>query len=383
MPRPLLLDPFGGLAGDMLLGACFDLGLDPEDFQRALSSLGLPFELELEAVQRRHLRATKVHFRFPPESDHRHLSEILGRIGQSSLSPHAQAMAESMFRRLGEVEARRHGIPLQEVHFHEVGATDSILDLVGFAYALDQFECDSILTSPLPLGSGVATMAHGEMPLPAPATLDLVAGFPARLAASEKEMVTPTGAACLAALGSPLPSGFAAIPKAQGYGAGSRADSVLRLTLLEAPSQAETATSGWVHQLSTHLDDLDGESLGFLLEILRDGPALDVWVTATTTKKNRPGHELTVLCPAGTQAEVEATLFRHSGTLGIRHQLLSRSTLARSIETESTSFGEVRLKRSPHGRKFEADDLARIAREHGLSLQEVRDQIEEELLARA
>lgn len=379
-----VLDPVGGLAGDMLLGAVIDLGVEVDVLRAQLGSLGLPdWSLEVEATQRRHLGCTKASFRVPVETGHRHLPEILARIEGSSLSPRAKAMATRSFRVLAEAEAAVHRIPVERVHFHEVGAADAILDICGVSLGLDALglEPGALVCGPLPGGSGTIRCDHGEMPCPAPAVVELLADFEVQLGVGDGEMVTPTGAALLRAWGRPLATGEVVRPSKSGYGAGTRPASVLRLTLGEAgetrdPDSAGDLRRDEVFVLETHLDDETPEQLAWLSERLFALGALDVAFAPLTMKKGRPGVRLTAIVrPAEHQAAV-ACILRESAAIGVREQRLARTTLARAIEPVRTRFGPVPVKRAGGRFKAEYEALAAIARAHDLPLHAVRREVE-------
>ncbi|NVB37802.1 nickel pincer cofactor biosynthesis protein LarC [Pseudenhygromyxa sp. WMMC2535] len=383
-----LLDPFGGLAGDMLVGAVLDLGVEVEWLRAQLATLGLPdWALEVQATMRRHLGCTKADFRVVDETSHRHLPEIRERIAASGLSARAKAMADRAFCLLAEAEARVHRVPVDHVHFHEVGAADAILDICGVSAGLDRLGVDALLCGPLPGGSGTIRCEHGDMPCPAPAVVELLTDFTLRPGEGEGEMVTPTGAALLAAWGRALRPGELELqPLRAGYGAGTRSSSVLRLTLARpgAASKSEgplAALAGELERdeivvLETHLDDETPEQLAWLAERLLERGAVDVAYAPLTMKKGRPGVALTVLAPPAARDAALACILGESAAIGVREQLVARTVLRRRIETLDSPWGPVRVKRAGGRTKAEHDDLARIAAAHDLPLHHVRAAIE-------
>jgi uncharacterized protein (TIGR00299 family) protein len=369
----LLLDAFGGLAGDMLLGGLLDLGASADLLRLHLSSIGLPrFELVVEPATRRHLGCTRVRWEVEDETDHRHLPDILAMITGSSLPVRARAMAEEAFGRLAEAEARVHRIDVDAVHFHEVGAADAILDICGVCLALTELEVDEILCTPLPGGQGEIRCDHGTMPALAPATAELLKGFPVLAGAGDGEQVTPTGAALLATWGRPLPRGTAVTLGAAGYGAGTRESSVLRLAHAEL---AEARGQDTVAVLETHLDDRTGEELAYLLERLLEAGALDAAYAPLVMKKGRPGVALTCMARPEERDQVREVLLRESGTLGVRERLVERTVLPREVREVETRFGPLAVKVSGDRAEPEYEPCARAAREHGIPLREVYEEV--------
>jgi uncharacterized protein (TIGR00299 family) protein len=373
MSKILLLDPVGGLAGDMLLGALIDLGLSPDLLRLHLSSLGLPrFELEVGSVQRRQVKATRVLFHLQEEKKHRHLKEILNMLRGSSLPDPARRQAEKTFEILAEAEAAVHGVELEEVHFHEVGAADSILDIAGVCLGLHELDVERVFTSPLPGGSGTVQCQHGELPVPAPATMILLRGFPVLAGVGEGETVTPTGAALLRAWGEPLSYGLRIRPEGSGYGAGSRLPSLLRITLAEHDEELLTDS---VHVFECNLDDATGEELGFLMELLFAAGALDVSYHPLVMKKSRPGVALTCLAPMDRRDQVRRTLLTHCTTLGVRERSQSRTILRREVLEVETAFGTLPIKVSEEQAEPEFEACARVARERNIPLRQVYQEV--------
>lgn len=381
-----LLDPFGGLAGDMLLGAVLDLAAASElpgadaleaRLRAALDSLELPgWSLERASTTRRAIGCTKADFRVPDEADHRHLPEIRGRIERSALPPRAKRKADEAFVRLAEAEAQVHRIPVERVHFHEVGAADAILDICAVSFALDQLGVRELLCGPLPGGSGRIRCAHGEMPCPAPAVVNLLEDFVLEHGVGEGEMVTPTGAALLRAWGRPLePGALRYRTLAAGYGAGTRELSVLRLSLVE-PQLRQASARGEllrdeIYLLETNLDDESPQVLAWLSQRLFELGAVDVAFAPLTMKKGRPGVQLSVQVPPALREAAVATILRETSALGVREQLVTRTILARDMDSHETPWGPVRIKRAGGRARPEYEDLAAIARRERLPLREL------------
>ena len=373
------LDCFSGISGDMLLGALVDCGLDPAALEAELKKLKLAgWSLEVARVRRGELTATKLDFKIRETHHHRTWKTIRELIRGSELAPPVRERAEAIFARLAEAEARVHNVAPEEVHFHEVGAMDSILDIVGASVAVEQLGIERIAVSPLNLGGGTVKTAHGELPVPAPATAALLQGAPVYSSGAEGELVTPTGAAVVATLAKefgPLPAMTVA---AVGYGAGSndpkgRAN-VLRVFLGASAEEGRAESS--VTVLEANLDDMSPEVGGFVLEQALAAGALDVFYTPVQMKKNRPGLLLTVLCPVERAEALMQLLFEQTTTLGVRSYRAERRVLERAMETVETRLGPVRMKLARmNGRLLnvapEYEDCQRLAREKGVPLKEV------------
>jgi uncharacterized protein (TIGR00299 family) protein len=361
----------------MTLAALVDAGVDRRAIQQAVASLGLPCELTFENVRRGGFRATYAKVVAPEEHVHRHWHHIEALIDKSTLTPRQKDLAKRIFLKLGEAEASVHGVDLSKIHFHEVGAVDSIADIVGSAVGLDLLGVDRYEASPVPTGRGWVKAAHGRMPLPAPATAELLRGVPLAESFLEGEMTTPTGAAILTT----VVERFAPLPaltiESIGLGAGTRETpgqaNILRLFVgtLELAASADRV---WV--LETNLDDLPGEIVGYTMTTLMDSGALDAFVTPIQMKKNRPGVMVSVLCDETRIAALEAVLFRETATLGVRRYPVSRHKLKRQALDVETPFGPVRgklgwLENRVPAFSPEFDDCARIATAQSVPLREV------------
>ncbi len=317
----------------------------------------------------------------PPSHAHEHrtFADIRAIIENAALSAGVKDMALRIFRAVAEAEGKVHGKPADAVHFHEVGAVDSIVDIVGTAILLDDLAVDKILCSPLSEGRGTVRCRHGVMPVPAPATLEIARahGIPLRTTENQGEMVTPTGAAIVAAVA----RGFGAPPAftvlAVGYGAGKRefahTANLLRVLLVE--EEAENSAGDAVCELACNLDDITGEALGFACETLLEAGALDVWVTPATMKKGRPGHILSLLCPCEREAVFSRLMLLHTSTIGVRSSRPRRVVMERRAATVQTPFGAVEVKESVlegiNKTKVEYESARTIARERGVPLGDV------------
>jgi uncharacterized protein (TIGR00299 family) protein len=374
--RGLHFDCFSGVSGDMTLAALLDAGVDAAAVRRGLDSLGLPIRLEVAKVRKGGFAATQVRIDAPEEHTHRHLPDIEAILRRGSLSEAQRDLALRIFRRLAEAEAAAHGLALEEVHFHEVGALDSIADIAGVAIALDLLGAGRITSRSVPTGSGMVKCAHGLMPVPAPGTAALLKGIPLAPCSIEGELTTPTGAAILTTVVQEWVEQPAMTIEQIGHGAGQR-------DLLEQPNllrvfvgtvaDVNLAERDQVWMLETNLDDVPGEVIGYCFERLFAAGAIDVFTTAIQMKKNRPGVLLSVIAPAEALAAVEAVVFRETGTFGVRRYPVQRSKLRREAVTVETPWGPVQGKRGwreggPEVFSPEYEDCARVARQQGVPL---------------
>jgi uncharacterized protein (TIGR00299 family) protein len=397
----LYLDCFSGASGDMVLGACLDAGVPLAAVRDALGSLGLEdYHVASTRVQRAGIGATQwqltelvpapagmtaadVEAEARQHHPHRHVAGIERLIARSSLGPRARERAIALVHRLAAIEAEIHGTTIDQVHLHEVGALDSIIDIVGGVFALEWFGAERIVASPLNLGSGTVRCAHGVLPVPAPATARLVTGVPVYQAGPAVELTTPTGALLVTgfaqAYGPMPPMRVSAI----GYGAGNRdlpdRPNVLRLFVGEADARAsETVTV-----LAFEVDDMNPQIYGVLMEALLAAGALDVYYTAVQMKKNRPGTLVTVLAPPARREALTAILFRETTTLGVRYHDVERDVLARETVAVQTPWGSVPVKvaRFPGqgagggavaNAAPEFDACAAIARAQGIAVKDVQ-----------
>ena len=337
------LDCASGISGDMMLGALVDVGVSLERLNEAIESLGLSgCRLKAETVKKNGFRATQVRVEYQPEQAHRHLHQILKMIEGSRLSPRQKELAAKIFRRLAEAEAKVHDTTIEKVHFHEVGAADSIADIVGTAVGWDLLGAQRLTASAVPTGGGKVRIAHGEVSVPAPATAELLRGVPLAASAIQMELTTPTGAAILTTLA----DGFGPLPAMRlagiGYGAGQRdldqQPNVLRLMVGDSD---EPAGQEQIWVVETNLDDTSGELIGYSTARLWEAGALDVYTTAIQMKKNRPGVILSVLCREEHVAGISAILFSETTTLGVRRWPVRREVLRRQAHTVETPWGQV------------------------------------------
>jgi pyridinium-3,5-bisthiocarboxylic acid mononucleotide nickel chelatase len=366
-------DAFSGISGDMTVGALLDAGADWRALEMALVSLNLGANCRVEKTKRKGIAASKFIVTHEEQKKHRHLPHIEKIISAGEIPAKARDNALAVFRRLGEAEAETHGVPIEKVHFHEVGAVDSICDIVGACIALDSLGVEEIYCSPINVGSGTVETEHGTLPVPAPATARLLKDRPIYSAGPQTELTTPTGAALVTTLA----QGFGALPSvrmlAQGFGAGDKdfpmQANVLRVLVGER-TQASEATS--VTILEANIDDSTPQVLGYAMERLFAAGALDVTLTPVFMKKNRPATLISVIAAPETAEELAGVLFAETSTLGLRMIAAERRVLARQIAEVETSFGKIRVKYNERGGFTpEYEDCRRLAAEKGVPLRVV------------
>jgi uncharacterized protein (TIGR00299 family) protein len=371
-------DCFAGAGGDMIVAALLDAGADLDALKAHLARLGIgQYDLRVERVRRGGLAGLRFCVDAPAKQPQRNLPDILACIDHADLPPRAADRAKAIFTRLAEAEAKAHRIDVGQVHFHEVGAVDSIMDIVGAAVAMELLGVDAVRCSPIPAGSGTITCSHGVMPVPAPATAELLRGVPLGSAEIAGEATTPTAAAILTTLAKsygPLPP---MLISAVGCGAGTRDEgplpNLLRVFLGQA---AEDGDADAVVELAANLDDCTGEVLGATIESLLAAGALDAWATPAVMKKSRPAWVLSVLCGPADVGTMEDILFSQTTTFGVRRRTWLRSKLLRRHETVQTPYGAVRVKVGRRGQKdvtvsAEFDDCLAAAKAHGAPVRDV------------
>jgi hypothetical protein len=376
--RIAYFDCFSGISGDMVLGALIDLGLPVEKLKKELKKLPFPsWTIEAFREKRHSLSGVNVKIRIKNcKGLSLSLKEIDRTIKTSSLSSNVKTMSRAIFRRVAEAEARVHGEVLKDVHFHEIGAIDSIIDIVGASIGIEYLGIQEICSSPLPFNRGFIRCQHGTLPCPGPATLELLKGVPVYGAAVEKELVTPTGAAILTT----LCRSYSTIPSLRlekiGYGAGSldlkEVPNLLRIILGE---KEDSCAEDRAIVIEANIDDMNPEFFDYLMERLFEKGALDVSLSSLQMKKNRPGVLLKVITSPDTFDQVKEIIFMESTTAGIRFYEVKRIKLKRLGEEIKTPFGKVRVKiiKGYDGRTFfhpEYDDLKKIARKKNISLRE-------------
>jgi uncharacterized protein (TIGR00299 family) protein len=388
--KSAFLDAFSGLSGDMIAGAMLDAGADFDALRGALASLPLDgYRLATRRKLVSGISALKFDVEAGAFQPERHLSDIREIVRRASaLSDSVKDRAMAIFGVLAEAEAKIHRTTPEEVHFHEVGAVDSIIDIVTAAWGFEQLELGEMMVSPLPAGSGFVRSQHGIIPVPAPATAELLRGFPMRMGDGASEMVTPTGAAILRALAVPAPSAMGLRVERVGYGAGTKefADrpNVLRLMLgvraqTDEQSPAQTYETDDLLEIEANIDDLNPQIYDHVAERLFDAGARDVTLTPTIMKKGRPAVTISVLAEPSARERIAAVLFAETSTIGLRYHPVARLKLKREIKEVETRWGRVRVKVSGSGGDTvtvspEYDDCKRLALEHQVALRLILEQ---------
>lgn len=386
-PSSLYFDCFSGAAGDMLVAALLDLGASFQGLQEDLAALRVPgFAIAQEKRWQGGLAGTRFVVRFdagvkPPR---RNLRDIVALIAQSPLPAPVKANATRVFERIGAAEAKVHGCAIDEVHFHEVGALDSIVDVVGFCALHFRLGAPRLFASPIAVGEGFVKTEHGLLPVPAMATLELLTGVPVEAGGLREELCTPTGAALLSTLCERFGRDLAYVPRAVGYGLGTRERASPPNAVRAVACDVLEPAGEPIVVLETNLDDATGQEIGRLIEQCVAAGALDVTVAPVTMKKGRTGSQVQLLAPPAQAAALEELLLRETPTLGVRRHAATRRILPREPITLATAFGAVRAKAAtlPDGSRRivpEFAELDRLAREHALPLAEVRRRLAAEL----
>jgi uncharacterized protein (TIGR00299 family) protein len=382
--RIAYFDCIAGISGDMALAALIDAGADFDELRLHLAKLPLePFDLDVEEVDQHGLRAKRVTVRATSAGVIRTYASIRALLDAADLPPEALRLAQRIFRRLAEAEARVHHKEVENVTFHEVGAVDSIIDIAGTALALSMLEIERVFASAVPTGLGMTKTEHGVMPIPGPAVVELLRGAPMYSKGVTAELTTPTGAAILAA----TVEGFGELPPMRiesiGYGAGThRLEFPNLLRILVGPAESATQPMGNASEqlvLETNVDDLNPELYEYVLERVFAAGAQDAWLVPIVMKKGRPAVTIRVLCAPDREAEMRQIIFRETGTLGIRSALVSKTTLDRDTLKVETAHGAVAVKIGMlDGRVVtvapEYEDCARIAREAGVPAKDVYEE---------
>jgi uncharacterized protein (TIGR00299 family) protein len=349
MTRIAYLDCASGISGDMLLGALIDVGWPEQNLRELIAKLRLgDVQLKVDRVSKRGINATQVNILSSPHQPHRGLHDLTSIVMQAEISQSIQERAISALRLLAEAESQVHGVPVERIHFHEVGAVDTIIDIVGALVGFEQLGIEEIYCGALPWSRGTVKTEHGILPVPPPAVALLLREVPVVGADIEGETVTPTGATLARTLVKQFRTMPAMAVERVGYGAGNRdwpdRPNVLRITIGEANEATEGLIVERLVQLSCNIDDMNPEWYAPLMTRLQDAHALDVWLTPVQMKKNRPGTVVEILCREEDSVSLREILLRHSTTLGIRETQVTRYSLPRRIETIETAYGAVRMK---------------------------------------
>jgi len=377
----IYFDCFSGIAGDMIIGALLDGGLEISALRKELKKLPLTgYEIKAFKTEKQGIKGTKFEVKAPHEKTHRDLKDIIRIIEKSSLAKKIKDDSKKIFKRLAEAEAKVHGVDIDKIHFHEVGGVDAIVDILGAVIGLDILKVDKIYSSPLSFGKGYVKFSHGKFPVPAPATVELCKNIPVRYADIEGELVTPTGAAIITTLAEFSPRLDFKIEKI-GYGAGSmdlkEIPNLLRVMIGETELDLEQDE---ILVLETNIDNTTPEVLGYLTEKLLAKGALDVYLIPVIMKKGRPGTILSVICNIDKSNELSSIIFSETGTIGLRTQFHLRKKLSRKIEMVKTRFGKARVKVITDGKKVhispEFEDCRILADKNNIPLREVYKEVE-------
>ncbi len=345
--RTLYFDCFAGASGDMILGALVAAGAEPALLKEQLSRLGIDgFSVEFASTSRAGIGSTFARVITRPEHSHRGLRDIQKIIASSELSNTTKELSSRVFQRLGEAEARVHNQPLEQVHFHEVGALDAIVDVVGAAICFELLDIERFVCSPIHVGSGTVEMEHGTFPVPPPAVVELLKGVPIYATGIKGELITPTGAAIITS----VCNEFGPIPRLRleqiGYGAGSREydnfPNTLRVLIGDDQTQSPAAELLWM--IETNVDDMSPQIFSHVMEKALELGALDCYLTPVQMKKNRPGVLLSILCRSSQRESLGRMLFAETTTLGIRFYEIWREALERRIERVETDYGAIDVK---------------------------------------
>jgi hypothetical protein len=377
--KAMVLSCYSGISGNMFIGALLDAGLPEQALREMVSALPVSgYQLKFESVVKCGIKATffDVLLDHHEYHAHRHLGDIIRIINAANLSDTVKARSIAVFTKLAEAEAKVHGTTVEKIHFHEVGAVDAIIDIVGTVFGLEQLGVEKLYAGNLRTGFGMIKCAHGSMPIPAPATAELLCGIPYIQGDVEKELLTPTGAALLATLCDGFgdrPAGF--ISEQTAYGAGGwdlDIPNVLRAEL----GRFQCLEKSDLLVMETNIDDCNPQIFDYVMERLFKVGALDVWLTPIQMKKNRPAITLSVLAPASLQEEIEKIIFSETTTIGIRRYAVERTAAERHEETVQTPWGSVRVKISSVNGKVctttpEIDECRKIAEATGVPLKKV------------
>ena len=371
-------DCFSGISGDMFLGALIDAGLDFKALQRELKKLKLDnFEISAHKVEKQNIAATQFHVEYQPEHHHRHLRHLNDIVDQSDLPGDVKKGAKKIFLKIARAEAKIHNMPVEKVHFHEVGAVDTIVDVVGALVGVKLLGIDKIYSSPLNVGSGFVTFSHGTFPVPAPATAEILKGVPTYSTDSRGELATPTGAAIITALAERFGDMPTMTGESIGYGAGSREmenrPNVVRLFLGQ---KVEDREADAVYVVETNIDDMNPQWYEHVMQRLLQQGALDVFLTHTLMKKNRPGVLLTMFCRENNLDDLVRIVFTETTSIGVRIRKESRRILTRTIKKVDTPYGVVRVKYSELNGEIvnampEYEDMKKIAEKENIPLKKL------------
>ncbi|MEN2984606.1 MAG: nickel pincer cofactor biosynthesis protein LarC [Dictyoglomaceae bacterium] len=377
----LYFDCFSGISGDMILGALLDLGLDPELWKKELKKIPLEgYEIKISKRNKGFLQGTDVEIISYDNKTHRHLSDLLEIIEKSDLSKRVKELSKRVFIKIAEAESKVHNEPIEKVHFHEIGAIDTIIDVVGTFIAIELLKIEEVYSSPLPLGEGFVETSHGIIPIPAPATVEILKGIPVYSTGIKGELVTPTGAGIITTLA----KRFGPIPHMKihriGYGTGKKDFPIPNLLRVFIGERVFEIKEDKNLVIEANIDDMNPQIYGYLMEKLFEKGALDVTLTPIFMKKGRPGILLTILSEPWKEQEITEILFKETSTIGFRKYYVDKVMMDREIKEVDTRWGKVRIKISRYG-TFEKitpeyEDCKKISEKEGIPLIKVIKEVE-------
>jgi pyridinium-3,5-bisthiocarboxylic acid mononucleotide nickel chelatase len=380
--RVAYFDCFSGISGDMLVGSLIDAGLNLKDVESEIEKLGLDsVKIVSDKVVKQNIASTKFIVKYKDQAHHRHLKDLNAMVENTSLDQDIKDKAKEVFLKIAVAEAKIHNMPIEKVHFHEIGAVDTIVDVVAALAGFRKLGIEKVYCSRLNVGSGFVTFSHGKFPVPAPATAEILKGISVYSTDSKGELVTPTGAAIITALA----DGFGDLPPIKtesiGYGAGSKDfdhPNVLRVYIGQMDSIPE---GNVIDVIETNIDDMNPQWYDHIMDRLYGEGALEVFLTNIQMKKNRPGTKLTILADPSVKERMMRLIFSETTSIGVRIRRESREILSRESKTFSTPFGEVNVKITLYNgeqvnRKVEYDDLKRLAAENGMPVKRIAVEIE-------
>ena len=388
--RILYYDCFAGISGDMNLGAMIDLGVDKDFIISELAKLNLSgYTIEVCRDRRHHIEGTRVNVILTDKQDkhpHRNLKDIEHIIDSSSLNEKVKTTSKTMFQKLAEAESKIHGMPIEKIHFHEVGAVDSIVDIVGSSICYDFLKIEKVICSPVELGGGFVQCKHGTLPIPAPATVEILKGVPVKTGTVQSETTTPTGAAILATLVNEFTDKTDFTINKIGYGIGSKEmdiPNILRVCIgedVEASSYGTDVEKETAVVIECNIDDMNPELYEHVMINLFNKGAFDTYLSSIIMKKSRPGIILSVLCNPSKEKEIIETLFKETTTLGVRKYNVDKFNLKRKFKKIKTRFGKITVKTAYYNDKIlrakpEYEECKRIAKEKNVSIQEIYNEV--------
>lgn len=380
--RILYFDCFSGISGDMILGALLDLGIKAEDWKEELKKIPIEgYKVEISRKQKGALWGTDVNIILENENSHRHLEDIIRIVNESDLSETVKEKAKEIFYKIAEAESKIHNEPMEEVHFHEIGAIDTIIDVLGSLILLEILKIDKVYASPLPLGSGFVNTSHGIIPVPAPATLEILKGAPVYRDNRQGELVTPTGAAIISTIADFIDKSPIMKIEKIGYGCGKKDflyPNLLRVFLGELIENIPDEEKNVI--LETNIDDMNPQIFGYLTELLFKEGALDVFLTPVYMKKGRPGVLLNVIAPLYLEEKLTEIIFRETTTLGIRKYYVDKKVMNREIREVETKWGRIRVKFAQYNNITKAypeyEDCKKVAERENIPLKDIILEIE-------